>query len=94
MPQPDFRRCRLVHTEQCEVTTCFSFLPTDAALAVAGALVLTALALEVTGEPGGTPVPLLMADAVAAWPGEPTAVAVWDPVAVAAAPDTLEESSC
>lgn len=56
--------------------TCFSFLPTDAALAVAGALLLMALALAVTGDPGGTPVPLLTADAVAGCPGDPTAVAV------------------
>ena len=58
------------------ILTCFSFLPTDAALAVAGASVLVALALEVMGEPGGTPVPLFTADAVAGCPGEPTAVAV------------------
>lgn len=52
--------------------------------AVAGALVLTALAPAMTGEPGGTPVPLFTADAVAGCPGEPTAVALCVPVAVAA----------
>ena len=54
-------------------------------LAKAGALVLTALELAVIGAPGGTPCPLLMALATADCPGDPTAMAVWVPVATAAA---------
>ena len=52
---------------------------------MAGALVPTALELEVIGAPGGTPTPLFMALATADCPGDPTAVAVSVPVATAAA---------
>ena len=76
-----------------QLVTCFNFRPTDAAFAVAGALVLTAWALEVIGEPGGTPVPLFTADAVAGCPGEPTAVALCVPVAVAAVTHTHSRST-
>ena len=76
-------RCK----ERSLTRTCFSFLP-ETELAKAGALVLKAFELAVMGEPGGTPCPLLMASATADCPGDPTAVAVWVPVATTAAHGT------